>query len=46
MGLAMETLIVPGISRKLRRGKQRPDVTAIGTMLAPVSTARRLAPVL
>ena len=46
MGLPIETSITPGRSRKLLRGQQRAEVTAIGTTGAPVATASRVAPVL
>ena len=38
--------MTPGRSRKLLRGQQRAEVTAIGTTGRPVSTASRVPPTL
>ena len=46
IGLPIETSITPGRSRKLLRGQQRAEVTAIGTIGAPVAMASRAAPIL
>ena len=46
IGRPIEMSIMPGRSRKLLRGQQRADVTAIGTIGMPLLTARRLAPLL
>ena len=41
IGLPIEMSIVPGMSRKLRRGQQRAEVTAIGTSGVSVATIYR-----
>jgi hypothetical protein len=44
MGSPIETGTTPGRSKKLLRGQQRADATAIGTMGTPAAMASREAP--
>ncbi len=46
IGAPMDTRTTPGLSTKLRRGQQRAEATAIGTIGTPAAMASRDAPVL